>query len=312
MIMVESISYQGVKTYRKILLVIIIILLSIPLFHPNNNVVAQVEENLEGIEVRVYNGGIDPKNVASETALFHMFQWMNANVDWINAQEILNGELKNVNLLAMPAISPYTINDESVAAGGDLYEVRTMIQEFITNGGAYFGIYGGSYFEWSGYPLFDVRLTFPNPNVSSAEYIAEININRVSGIPNISNKNDTISMLTWNPGYFNSFGETKIIVIATYPENGLPAMVCFNHGSGRVFISSPHPEHEENSERDGTTFYEYLDDPDSEWGLLLTISNWLVDKTDVIIFWSTVGIFGSTFILGLGYYMLKQKKARKN
>jgi glutamine amidotransferase-like uncharacterized protein len=308
----ESISQQNGKICSKVFLVIILFLLSITLFNPDNIVVAQTEENLEGMQVRVYEGGIDQKNVASKTALFHMFQWMNANVDWINAQDILEGELEKVDLLAMPAISPYRINDESVSAGGNLYEVRTMIQKFIQNGGAYFGIYGGRYFEWSGYPLFEVRLTFPNPDVSSNEYIAEININIAAGGPNLSSKNETMSMLTWNPGYFTSYGETKIITIATYPENGLPAMACFNYGNGRVFVSSPHPEHEENSERDGTTFYDYLDDPDSEWSLLLTVSKWLVDKTDIIIFWSTVSIFGSVFILALGYYILKRKKSRKS
>jgi hypothetical protein len=54
-------------------------------------------------------------------------------------------------------------------------------------------------------------------------------------------------------------------------------MVTFEYGSGTVFLSSPHPENEEGNPRDGTDYEDELDDPDSEWNLLLTISQWLVE-----------------------------------
>ena len=265
--------------------------------------------DLNSIKIRVYMGGFDPKNIASKTALYNLFDWMGTDVDWITAEDILDGVLEDVDLLAMPAISPYTINDESIAAGGEVYEVRTLIQDFINEGGAYFGIYGGAYFEWSAYPLFDIRLTFPNPNVSAPQDIAEINIERsVIGTILPKNTNDTISLLSWSPGYFKSYGSTQYITIATYPENGLAAMVCFNLGAGRVFISSPHPEHEEESTRDGTDYYDYLDDPDSEWHILRSITEWLVSKKDIVIFWTVCGSFGGFFIIAILYIIISKRR----
>jgi len=267
--------------------------------------------DLNSIKIRVYIGGFDPKNIASKTALYHLFEWMEADVDWISAEDILNGALEEIDLLAMPAISPYTINDESIAAGGEVYEVRTMIQDFIKEGGAYFGIYGGAYFEWNAYPLFDVRLTFPNPNVSGTQEINEIDVEpSIIGSMLPENTNDSLSLLTWAPGYFKSYGTTKFITIASYPENGLPAMVCFNLGEGRVFISSPHPEHEEESSRDGTDYYDYLDDPDSEWYILRSITEWLVSKKDIVIFWTVCGSFGGFFIIAILYITLNKRRRK--
>jgi len=294
------------KIFYQVSLILSLSLLFYIAHYPEVN--AQENVDLNNIIVRVYNGGADQKNIASETALYYMFEWMGANTDWINAEDILNGGLENINLLAMPAISPYSINSESTSAGGQIYEVRSMIQEFIRGGGAYFGIYGGHYFEWSGYDLFDIRLTFPNPNVSTSEEIKEISINTALSTPFLSKYNDTMSMLSWNPGYFKSFGETNFITIATYPENDLPAMVCFHSGLGRVFISSPHPEHEENNERDGTTFYDYLDDPETEWEFLRSITKWLVSKNDIIIFWSTTIVFGGFLTISILYIVLKKRQ----
>ena len=61
--MFEPISPQNSKIYNKVLLVIILFLLPFSLVNLNTKVVAQGEENLEGIQVRVYSGGIDPKNI---------------------------------------------------------------------------------------------------------------------------------------------------------------------------------------------------------------------------------------------------------
>ena len=56
-------------------------------------------------------------------------------------------------------------------------------------------------------------------------------------------------------------------------------MIAFEYGAGTVFLSSPHPEYEENSDRDDTTFGDDLDDPDSEWDLLFRVSKWLIEAS---------------------------------
>jgi len=70
-------------------------------------------------------------------------------------------------------------------------------------------------------------------------------------------------------------------IIASYEYNGEAGMVAFEYGNGTVFLSSPHPEYEEDDDRDDTTFVDYLDDPESEWGLLFRVSKWLVEASIV-------------------------------
>jgi hypothetical protein len=75
-----------------------------------------------------------------------------------------------------------------------------------------------------------------------------------------------------------SFG-TSVHTIAKYESNNKAGMIAFEYGYGTVFLSSPHPEYEEDSDRDDTTFGDELEDPDSEWDFLLRISKWLVDAS---------------------------------
>ncbi|MHA1962930.1 MAG: hypothetical protein ACW99U_22300 [Candidatus Thorarchaeota archaeon] len=57
-------------------------------------------------------------------------------------------------------------------------------------------------------------------------------------------------------------------------------MIAFQYGRGTVFLSSPHPEYEEGSDRDGTDAFDFFEDPDSEWGLLLKVSQWLIEASN--------------------------------
>lgn len=55
----------------------------------------------------------------------------------------------------------------------------------------------------------------------------------------------------------------------------------FEYGAGRVFLSGPHPEIEENSFRAGTSFGEEFDDQDSDWPLMYEAIKWLVLHEDI-------------------------------
>jgi hypothetical protein len=71
----------------------------------------------------------------------------------------------------------------------------------------------------------------------------------------------------------------ELIYIANYTHSNLPAMVASHYGQGTIFISSPHFEYEENSDRDGTDYLDQYDDPDSEWPFMLRITQWLIEST---------------------------------
>ena len=55
----------------------------------------------------------------------------------------------------------------------------------------------------------------------------------------------------------------------------MPAMIAFEYVNGRVFLTGPHPEWEEDSFRDGSVWDNILEENGSEWELCKKISLWL-------------------------------------
>jgi Biotin-protein ligase, N terminal len=62
--------------------------------------------------------------------------------------------------------------------------------------------------------------------------------------------------------------------IAKFVQTGGSAGVIFSLGFGRVALLSFHPEIEEDNPRDGTAFGDDLEDPESEWFLVRTVTEW--------------------------------------
>ena len=99
-------------------------------------------------------------------------------------------------------------------------------------------------------------------------------------------------------------------------------MIAAKYGSGTVFLCGPHPEYEENSDRDGISEFDHLDDPDSEWPLLLKVSLWLIeaspDSPDSPTItpdpWIQIGISLAIFVpltlvgLGVAIFLLRRRK----
>jgi hypothetical protein len=108
-----------------------------------------------------------------------------------------------------------------------------------------------------------------------------MNINQSSTGPDLSDLPANFTTMYYGSQYFTPRWRASVHIIATYEYNGRAGMVAFSYGNGTVFLSSPHPEYEENDDRDGTSSYDYLTDPDSEWPLLFRVSKWLVDASYV-------------------------------
>jgi len=74
--------------------------------------------------------------------------------------------------------------------------------------------------------------------------------------------------------------------IATYDYNGEPAIISFQYGDGKVVLSGPHPEIEEDSRRDRQNLTDYpysprkyqLNDNGSDWELVSHLFDWIMDK----------------------------------
>ena len=211
--------------------------------------------------------GID---ATSRIALERMFSWMHADVNVIEPSVIWDGGLDDYDILAMPSGCWCTERCEILG------EEMDIILEFISNGGSYSGIDRGASYATS------FRLGLFNgsyiPDLNGADtFLLELDVCQDSIGPDLSEEPASYTLLYDASGYFEADDMSGIIPIMTYPGTGLPAMIAFIYGNGTAFLSSPHPEYEEGSDRDGTDIYDSLEDPDSEWDFMLKICRWLVN-----------------------------------
>ena len=233
---------------------------------------AQVEhDDMTGVKVAVYNGAGVMES--SRTALTNMFEWMNASVSIINASQILDDSLTDYDILVIPGGSETTACSELQYYTGVL-----KIQSFVKNGGSYFGICGGATYGANYLHLFNGSMR-PLSEPGSLIHMTTMYVNRSSMGPVLSDLSESFSTMYYASQYFVPEDETNVQVVATYEYNGQAGMVACIYGSGTVFLSSPHPEYEEDNNRDGTTFEDNLVDPDSEWPLLFRVSEWLVEAS---------------------------------
>ncbi len=229
-----------------------------------------VSTGMEGVRVAIYTDRGTSAN--SRIALEKMFSWMHAEVDIIGSSEIREGYLSDYDILVMPGGCWCTERCEIL---GDEMDI---ILEYVASGGSYFGIDGGASYAT------DIRLGLFNSTyfvdlISANTFLLELNVCQDSIGPDLSEEPDSYSLLYDASGYFEIDEMPWIIPIMTYPDTELPAMIAFTHGNGTVFLSSPHPEYEEGSDRDGTDVYDSLNDPDSEWDFMLKICRWLVETS---------------------------------
>jgi glutamine amidotransferase-like uncharacterized protein len=251
----------------------------------------QSSSDLSGVNVAVFTD--DDALACSTLALRNMFQWMNATADLVDADQILNGSLDSYDIAAFPGGSALAYSYSLGPEGLDI------VRDFVRDGGSFFGICGGSLFGTN------AVLGLFNGSYSSSVngtmmYIMEMNVNRNSTGPDLSAEPETYHTMYWGSAYFYSDDMSNVIPILTYPATGRPGMIALTYGDGTVFLSSPHPEYEEGDGRDGISLYDNFDDPDSEWGLLLKVSRWLVDASRpqdesqfmLYLILGTVGILG--------------------
>jgi glutamine amidotransferase-like uncharacterized protein len=224
--------------------------------------------DLTGINVAVYNGTSALPH--SAIALKNMFDWMNATTIYVDADGIKNAALESCDILVYPGGSTLGYSYELEEEG------RELVKDFVASGGSYFGICGGSLFGTNaGLGLFNG--SYSGAVSGTGTYLMDLTVNRSSTGPDLSSEPENYTTLYWGSSYFYGAGMADAIPIMTYQTNGEAAMVVCRYELGTVFLSSPHPEYEEGDARDGTSIFDDLNDPDSEWGLLLKVSIWLVE-----------------------------------
>ncbi len=241
--------------------------------------ISQVGTDLSGVSVAIYGGGGSEGHNESRKALVEMFEWMNASsVEVVVGKDIRNGALDNVDIFAMPGTSPYTLIPDLETEGVQIFE------DFIRNGGSFFGIVSGDYYEWNDYFRFNDFFLYSGemdcPKYGYDKMAVNISVNTDSVGPDLLSQPENLTTTYWDSGHFSDYGE-DVTVIANYIGTDLPVMIAYEKWNGTVFLSTLHPEFEENDSRDNSTFVDSLNDPDSEWELMLSVSRWLIDESVV-------------------------------
>jgi len=219
-----------------------------------------------------------------------MFEWMNASVTYVNASDIKNGILEDFDLLCIPGGWSW----DYYRSLGTLGESKIL--DFVSNGGGYIGICAGAYFAcdyivWEGnrynYPLglFPGHGDGPLEAVPWPTYnMTWINmVNRTH--PITKSLPERMWILYYGGPTFHPYEGTDVTILGRYDVNGQqPAIVATQYGLGRVFLSGPHPEIEEDDPRDGTWGDDYLDDRGSDWPLMYEAFKWLLWSPEVKVF----------------------------
>ena len=236
-----------------------------------NSTTVQAKTELTEIQVGVYNG--EPAQGPSALALRNMFEWMGANVTWLDGEAIRNGTLNNIDLVVFGGGSA---NNFAL----DLGEPGLIhIRQFIANGGSYFGICGGGNFASDYLGICSGTWMTDIPGMPGGAALAELSVNQASTDPDLSDEPESYQVYFSHSAYFRPTFHASIIRIMSYPTNDEAAMFVARYGSGTLFACGPHPEYEEGSHRDGSTAYDFLHDPDSEWDILQKVTQWLVDES---------------------------------
>lgn len=258
---------------RKMLCIFILSILSLVLLSPIPSIAQAEHEDLTGVKVAVYNG--EGVMDSSYIALAKMFEWMNASVESITALQILDDFLDDYDILVIPGGS------ESICLSELQYiEGVQKVQDFVKNGGSFFGICGGATFGANYAGFFNGSMR-PVSEPGEIIHMTTMQVNQSSTGPELIDCLGSFTTMYYASQYFDPREGTDVHIVATYDFNDEAGMVAFEYEDGTVFLSSPHPEYEEDGDRDDTADYDYLDDPDSEWDLLFRVSKWLVEASNV-------------------------------
>lgn len=214
-----------------------------------------------------------------------MFQWMGYTVEMVKAKDINEPNFLNrFRILCVPGGDMYQYSQDISPNG------REKIRDFVRSGHGYIGICGGAYYAneeviWRGSklpmtPLGLLQGTAIGPLNEIVEYpnYAMVDIRMAdSGHPITREESSPAWILYyWGPTFVID-DEHNISILGRYARTNQPAIVALAYGRGRVFLIGTHPEIEEDSDRDGVTFGDELEDKGSDWELMKKAVVWCLE-----------------------------------
>jgi hypothetical protein len=242
---------------------------------------------LQGADFAIYTGpGTWEPSI---TAFENFLNWKGLTWEEIGKNDVNDGSFLGLySSFYMPGGWAGDYN-KHIRSSGD-----QNIRDFISNGGSYYGVSAGAFYAcdhtiWEGnnynYPsnIFGGDCIGPIDEIAPwPNYVmttVNMNLNHPANVYEPAQRDG----MYYGEGWFEPYPGQEMQVFANWivPSNpqadGTPAMIGFNYGQGRVVLTGPHFEIEEDDTRDGTNFGEELSDgPDgSDWPLLWTTVDWM-------------------------------------
>ena len=204
------------------------------------------------------------------------------------ASDLLGGALDSsgVQLLVMPGGESWTYLSDLGANGAK------AVLDFVNKGGGYIGICAGAFYATSnreggpvtgpyGIGLLD-GTAYDGTSLGTKPFIeGMMTWTIVTGDPLMADLNAQYNMyLLGGPAFHYSDTEAQakgIQVLGRFPEINDPAMIVFNYGQGRVFLSAPHLEVEEDPI---STKVAASSGIDPTWPILDRVAHYVLKDTD--------------------------------
>ncbi len=256
---------------------------STPLSNMQGTTTASAALVEEEVRVGLY-AGAGAAN-ACVTAAGEMFEWMGYTVEWIDADTVNDADLREIDVLYFPGGSagPY---QEDISAEG-----REKIQQLVRSGGCFIGTCAGALFAaeqviWEGVTdprptlgLFPGTVQGPLPEIYADPEHGMCQVN-LDPHPITGMEPGTVWILYYNGPFFSPNSGAEVDIVGRYEITNEPAIVAFAYGEGRVLLTGPHPEWEEDDDRDGVSYFDRFDDRGSDWDLMLNATRWCLGEID--------------------------------
>jgi glutamine amidotransferase-like uncharacterized protein len=193
-----------------------------------------------------------------------MFQWMGFETERLYGQTINSGDIEHIDIFYFPGgnagLYDGFINDSG----------KQRIRDAITSGRGYIGTCGGAYYAASYLEIFPGTLAGPIPGMTIEMCQVYLTSSHIIN----HDQPASIWILYYNSPYFDPDSNAIVDTVGFYNISGYPALVACHYGEGRVFLTGPHPEWEENSDRDGVSLYDTFDDVESDWPMMFNAARW--------------------------------------
>jgi glutamine amidotransferase-like uncharacterized protein len=165
------------------------------------------------------------------------------------------------------------------------------IRDLVQSGNGYIGFCAGAYFacdsvDWEedgllDYPLnlFDGVASGAIDNIAAWDSYA-MTIARMNPRHPVNQfEPEFETMLYYGGPWFRTHLGFSCDTVAAYTAFfDYPAVVTSLYGNGRVLLIGPHPEIEEDDNRDSVAFADELDDQGSDWPFLWSATDWLLGR----------------------------------